>query len=92
MATAEQINTYLNNILYAQSVYMDDIMNRERLGYSDIFIYRLRAYILDCYIQIMVSYFYQSGYDSDNFFTTTEVRDIIDRINAMCDSHYDIDL
>jgi len=92
MATAGEITTYLNNILYGQSVYMDDIMKRERLGYSDMFLYRLRAYILDCYVQIMVSYFSQTDYDSENFFTTDEVREIINRINIICDSNYDLDL
>lgn len=90
MATQGEINTYLSNILYAQSVYMDEVIKRERVGYKDIFNYRLKSYILNCYINIMVDYFSQTVYDTNNFFTTDEVDDIIDRINVLCDTNYDI--
>lgn len=91
-ATAEQILAYLTDIKYAQSEYMDKIILKEKLGHRDIFIHRLRATILSYYVQIMVDYFSQSTYDSNNFFTTTEVEDIINRINRICDSNYEIEL
>jgi hypothetical protein len=91
-ATPEQIAAYLSDIRYAQSVYMDNVNRLERLGHTDLFKYRLRTYILDCYVTIMVDYFSQSEYDDNNFFTTTEVADVISRINSLCDTNYNIDL
>lgn len=92
MATPQEISTYLSNILYAQSVYMDEVCKRELLGYKDIFQYRLRAAILNYYVKIMIDYFSQYPYDTYNFFTTEEVQDIIDRINRLCDSNYNLNL
>ena len=71
---------------------MDNINKRERLGHTELFQYRLKHTILNYYITIMVDYFYQTDYANNNFFTTTEVKDIMNRINSLCDSNYDLDL
>ena len=91
-ASAQEILDYLTEIKYAQSVYMDDIVKRERLGHTELFKYRLRSTILNYYVTIMVDYFYQTTYDSENFFTTTEVKEVMNRINSLCDSNYDLNL
>ena len=87
-ASALDIANYLTYIMYAQSVYMDDINKREKLGHTELFKYRLRNTILNDYVKIMIDYFSQSTYNSNNFFTTDEVQDIIDRINVLCDTNY----
>ena len=93
MATAPQIAAYLSDILYAQSVYMDDLNLRERLGHKDLFRYKVRNLLLDYFVQIMIDYFSVGiTYASNNFFTTTEVKDIINRINSLCDSNYNLNL
>ena len=91
-ASAQEILDYLTDIKYAQSVYSDKLTLKERLGHKDIYIHRLRNTILNYYVTIMVDYFSQTTYDSNNFFTTTEVEDIINRINRLCDSNYEIEL
>jgi len=91
-ATQQQITDYLTYIKYAQSVYMDDLNRKERLGHSDLFNDRLRNTILGYYVTIMVDYFYQSDYSNNNFFTTEEVVEVISRINRICDSNYNIEL
>jgi hypothetical protein len=92
MATAPQIQAYLEDILYAQSVYMDDVNLRERLGHEDTFKYKIRNTILGYYVEIMIDFFSQSDYDLNNFFTVDEVKDIMNRINRLCDSNYNLDL
>lgn len=92
-ATQNDINNYLSDILYGQSVFMDKINIKERLGHKDMYEHRLRNTILGYYVAIMMDYFSSgTSYTSNNFYDTTEVRDIIDRINRLCDSHYDIEL
>ena len=91
-ATPQQIADYLANIKYAQSVHMDNLNKKERLGHTDLFEHRLRNTILGYYVTIMVDYFYQDDYANNNFFTTDEVQDVIDRINKLCDSNYVIEL
>lgn len=88
MASAQDILDYLSYIKYAQSVYMDKTNLKERLGHTDMFIYRLRNIILNYYITIMVDYFSQSLYDDNNFFTTDEIYEVMSRINRICDSNY----
>ena len=95
-ATTQQILDYLTDIKYAQSEYMDNICKRERLGHTSLFKYRLRATILNYYVTIMVDYFYQDEgngeYADNNFFTTDEVKDIMNRINSLCDTNFDLEL
>lgn len=95
-ATTQQINDFLTYILYGQSVYMDKVNLKERLGHSDIFMWRLRTNILNNYVRMMVDYFSQDEgtgeYATNNFMTTTEAQGVIDRINKMCDSNYVIAL
>jgi hypothetical protein len=95
-ATTNEILTYLTDIKYAQSEFMDKLNRKERLGHKDLYPLRLRSTILGYYVTIMVDYFSQDAgsgeYASNNFFTTTEIEDIINRINRICDSNYEIEL
>jgi hypothetical protein len=91
-ASAGEILAYLTDIKYAQSIYMDKVTRSEFLGDDDIFKLNLRNTILSYYVEIMVGYFAQSAYDSNNFFTTVEAQDVINRINRLCDSNYTIQL
>lgn len=95
-ATAQEILDYLTDIKYAQSVYMDKINKMERLGHTDLFKWKLRMTILGCYVQVLVDYFSQDAgageYETNNFFTTDEAIEIMDRINSLCDSNYELDL
>lgn len=93
-ATAQEILDYLTEIKYAQSVYMDKINKRERLGIPTLFKHRLRIVILGYYVNIMIDYFQQDAgngeYADNNFFTTDEVKNIMNRINSLCDTNYDL--
>jgi hypothetical protein len=89
-ATEQQITDYLTDILYAQSVYMDKVGLKERLGEPEIFKYRLRNTILGFYVEILMNYFTQTDYENNNSLTTTEAKDIMSRINLMCDTNYNL--
>ena len=95
-ATTTDINNFLSYIQYGQSTYMDKVNLKERLGHTDIFMWRLRVTILNYYVQMLIDYFSldEGGgeYATNNFMTTTEAQGVIDRINKLCDSNYVIAL
>jgi hypothetical protein len=97
-ATAVLIAVYLADIHEAFSIYMDDLVLREKLGHSDIFQHRVKATVLDCYVTIMDGYFSQPVYsgglflDDYNFFDVEEIEEVMLRINRICDSNIYIDL
>lgn len=93
MVTPVQISNYLDSIYEAQSIYVDKLVLKEKLGHKDITDLRIVATLLDMYVQIMVDYFdLPTSYNTNNFFTTTEVEDIMLRINIICDVNYTLDL
>jgi len=96
-ASTQQIGDYLSDIRYGLSIMADDVNRRERLGhFRDIFKYKVRLYILTSYVEIMEDYFSQDdgagSYATDNFFTTDDAQEIVNRINRLCDSNYTIEL
>ncbi len=98
MVTAAQIQTYLENIKEAQSLYMDDLVLREKLGHQDIIKHRVIATIINCYVKILTDYFSQPVYvggffnTENNFYDEEEAEEIMERINRICDTEYFLDL
>jgi hypothetical protein len=93
MATPTEIANYLLEIYEAQSVFTDSVVLKEKLGHTDIFCDRIKASLLDMYVEIMVNFFViPASYDTDNFFTTDEIKDIMLRINLICDTNYTLNL
>jgi len=98
MITAAQIATYLDSMHEAQTDYMDKLTLKEKVGSIDIFSYRAIAAVLNCYIKIVEDYFSQATYSTDyfvtdyNFFDEQEIKEIIFRINKICDTNYYLDV
>jgi hypothetical protein len=96
--TAVQIADYLDDIYEAQSKYMDKLVRREKFGHTDIYSNRVIAAILNCYITVVTDYFsqpvYSGGYflTTYNFFDEEEIKDVIYRINKICDTDYYLDI
>lgn len=97
--TAIQISDYLNDIYEAQSLYMDKLVRKEKLGKGELFSNRIIASILNCYIDIVADYFSQAEYSIGgdfltiyNFFDEEEIKDVIFRINKICDINYYLDI
>ena len=97
-ATAGQIATYLTNIQNAQTVYMNSVIVKERLGFPNVFEERVRATVLTAYIDIMAEYFSEPVYAggifllTNNFYDEEEAEDVMLRINKLCDTNYYVDL
>lgn len=98
MVTAAQIATYLDNVYNAQSDYMDKLVRKEKIGGEYLFSDRAIAAVLNCYINIITDYFSQPVYVAGifvpdyNFFDEQEIKEIIFRINKICDTNYYLDV
>lgn len=98
MVTQTEVNTYLASLYEEQSKYMDKLVLKEKLGKDELMYYRVMASLLNCYVHLIVDYFsqadYSTGYfDEDyNFFDVEEIKDIIFRVNGICDTTYYLDL
>jgi len=96
--TAGQISTYLTNIRNAQTIFMNSVIVKERLGFPDIVSQRVIASVLTAYVSIIEKYFSQPVYSATYFLTTynfydeEEVKDVMLRINKICDTNYYLDL
>jgi len=96
--TAAQVATYFDNIYLAQSLYMDKLVRREQRGDVEIFSDRAIAAVLNCYITIVTDYFSQATYPGGvfvtdyNFFDEEEIKEIVFRIDKICDVNYFLDL
>lgn len=85
-ATPAEINSYLLNITDAQSDYGEKIAKYHRLGRPNISCDNLKLIILGYYVRILEKYF-DDDYENNNFFTTEEAKDIMERINKICKTY-----
>jgi len=98
MVTAAQIATYLADIQEAQVLYTDGVIVKERLGYPNLLQHRVVLTILNAYVDIIAQYFSQPVYSAtfflttNNFYDEEEVKDVMLRINEICDTNYYLDI
>jgi len=98
MVTAAQIATYLDDVKESQSIYLDKLVRREKIGRPSIFSNRAIAAVLNCYVNIITDYFSQATYsggffnDDYNFYDAEEAKEVIFRINKICDTNYYLDI
>ena len=93
METVGNIANYILSIYEAQSIFVDKLVLKEKLGHTDIFCDRVKTVLLNNYVKLMVDYFeLPTAYNTNNFFTTDEVADVILRINLICDTNFTLDL
>lgn len=99
MASLTQINNYISYIRDGIAEYVNSVTLRERLGHTDMFCERQKVMLLSAYLDCIVDYFEpfvtSSGvvaYDTNNFFDTDEIRDVMQHINNICGTYYMIEL
>ena len=93
MVTANEINVYLYNIRNAFVDYGYALSRYQKLGRKEIECYKLRFELLNHYVRIITDYLDRGAdYDTKNFFTTAEARDIIQHINNLTGTNYMLDL
>ena len=92
-ATANEINAFLFNIRVAFVEYGNEISKFQRLGRRDIEGYKMNLRILQHLVRIVVDFFDRGvDYETKNFFTVSEIHDVIQHINNICGTNYMIDL
>lgn len=82
-ATYEEIVNYLLNITDAQSDYGKKIAKYCKVGRPNMRSNFIKLTLLGYYIKILEKYFNCNNYEVNNFFTTEEAKDIMERINKI---------
>jgi len=93
MATQNQVNTYISNIKSLLSFYGNKVATMNQQGNEPGFPKELKFMLLQAYVEIAENYL--SEWDSttdDNYMTVAEFEEILDHINAICNSEYWLDL
>ena len=99
-ATLVQVNNYISSIRVGISDYVDRVCVRERLGNTNTFCNRQKVILVSAYLDCVVDYFQpfidrdtdDGSYSTNNFFTTEEIRDMMQHINNICGTFYMIQL
>jgi hypothetical protein len=95
-ATQAEIDTYITDIRSAVADYGKLVAIKQRLGHTDTYCYRVKLMLLSGYLDCIYDYFLQYPDDIDpdttNFFTTSEIRDVMQHINNICGTFYIIEV
>jgi hypothetical protein len=89
-ATQEDINNYITGIRDGFSILAGKAAKKEILGHTDMFCSRQKITIVGDYLEIIEKFFGQADYETNNFFTVDEIKDIMLRVNIICDTNYTI--
>lgn len=92
MATAGEITTYIFSVRSAFADYGEKVSIYQKIGSENIECYKVRFNLLNHYVRLIIDYLDSSDYENINFFTTSEARDIIQKINSICGVYYMLDL
>jgi hypothetical protein len=98
-ATLTQVSNYISYIRVGIAEFTNKVTIKERLGHKDLFCNRQKVVLLSAYLDCIVDYFdpfvSSSGsvaYDTNNFFTTDEIRDVMQHVNNLAGTFYMIEL
>jgi hypothetical protein len=98
-STVTQVSNYISYIRVGIADYADSVILKERLGKTDLFCERQKIMLLSAYLDIIVDYFNpfvsSSGsvlYDDHTFFTTSEIRDVMQHVNNICGTNFMLSL
>jgi len=95
-ATQTQIDTYITDVRSGVVDYGRALAIQQQLGNTDICCGKVKLMLLSGYLDCIYDYFLQYPDDVDpditNFFTTSEIRDVMQHINNICNTNYIIDL
>lgn len=93
MATQNQVDTYISNIKSLLSLYGDKVSTMNQQGNKPDFPKEIKFMLLQIYVEIASNYLIQwDSTTDDNFMTVSEFENIIEHINAICNSEYWLDL
>ena len=91
-ATQEQIIDYLLDITEAQSEFGKKVALHCKLGRPNLKIEKIELSTLEYCVKCMEKYFGSSDYETNNFLSIDEAKDIMERINSICKTFIYIEL
>ena len=99
-STVAQVNSYISYIRIGIADYTNKVVLKEQLGQTNLFCNRQKVMLLSAYLDCVVDYFTpfitagvdDGSYATNNFFTTDEIRDVMQHINSICSTFYMIEL
>lgn len=88
-ATQTDVDTYLTNIKSYLSYYGDRLATMHQQGIKPDFSKEIKFMLLQAYVEIANGYLAQwDSTTDDNYMTVAEFEDVMDHINAICNSEY----
>jgi hypothetical protein len=99
-STVTQVSNYISSVRVGVADFVDGACLKERLGHTDTFCSRQQVILASAYLDCVVDYFTpfidagnnDGSYATNNFFTTDEIRDMMQHLNNICDTFYMIEL
>lgn len=91
-ATQEEIVDYLLDITEAQSEFGRKVALHCRLDRPSLKVEKIELCILEYCVKCMEKYFGSTDYENDNFFSVSEAKDVMERINSICKTFIYIEL
>lgn len=99
-STVTQVSNYISSIRVGVVDFINKVCLKERLGNTDTFCCRQKVMLVTAYLDCVVDYFTpfvtagvdDGSYATNNFFTTDEIRDVMQHINNIAGTFYMIEL
>lgn len=99
MATVTQVSNYISSIRVGEVDFVNKVCLKEQLGQTN-FCNRQKVILASAYLDCVVDYFTpfitanvdDHSYDTNNFFTTDEIRDVMQHLNNIVGTFYMIEL
>jgi hypothetical protein len=94
--TQDQIDIYITDIRSAVADFGGALAVKQKIGNQDIYCDKIKLMLLSGYLDCLYDYFLQYPEDDDpditNFFTTSEIRDVMQHLNNICGTYYILEL
>lgn len=91
MPSQATILGFLTSIKEVHVDYMYKLANKERLGAKNLKCYRNKGFLLTIFVDIFDHYFNLANSVDTNFFTTSEIHDILQHFNLIAETTIYID-
>lgn len=87
-ATEAEVNQYITDIRTAVADYGEKVSKKQRFGKQDIYCEKVKLMLVSGYLDCICDYFLETDYTTNNFFTTAEIRDVMQHLNNICGTNY----
>jgi hypothetical protein len=93
MATVQEINDFKATVMFKQVEICKTLTRILSInGRSENEVYLIKLQGINEYCNIIIDYFSESDYENNNFFTISQIKEIIDHFNDLCNSDYSINI